>query len=111
MLVGKQMIRAGLEVADRPFFEPADDNTFVNKQGGREFLRAITPLGIEWFTETDISVAEDEELLDLLAGSGCRQVLLDCRSLPLWVVLRADSFLYSRKYKKARAHHDWEAHA
>ena len=73
-------IRAGLEVADRPFFELADDNTFVNKQWGKQFLRAIAPLGIEWFTETDISVADDDELLDLLAESGCRQVLIGLES-------------------------------
>jgi len=73
-------IRAGLEVAERPFFELADDNTFVNKKWGKEFLRAITPLGIEWFTETDISVADDDDLLDLLAESGCRQVLIGLES-------------------------------
>jgi radical SAM superfamily enzyme YgiQ (UPF0313 family) len=35
---------------------------------------------VHWFTETDISVAEDEELLDLLAESGCRQVLIGLES-------------------------------
>ena len=73
-------IQAGLAVADRPFFELADDNTFVNKAWGKAFLRAITPLEIEWFTETDISVADDDELLDLLAHSGCRQVLIGLES-------------------------------
>lgn len=69
-------IRAAMEVTDRPFFELADDNTFVNKRWGRDFLRALAPLGIRWFTETDVSVADDDELLDLLAASGCRQVLI-----------------------------------
>jgi radical SAM superfamily enzyme YgiQ (UPF0313 family) len=73
-------IRAALDVTDHPFFELADDNTFINKRWGKEFLRAIIPLGINWFTETDISVAEDEELLDLLAESGCRQVLIGLES-------------------------------
>lgn len=73
-------IRSALDVADYPFFELADDNTFINKKWGKEFLRAITPLGINWFTETDLSVADDEELLDLLAESGCRQLLIGLES-------------------------------
>ncbi|HXW06411.1 MAG TPA: radical SAM protein [Vicinamibacterales bacterium] len=73
-------IRAALAVRPAPFFELADDNTFVNRKWGREFLRAVTPLGIRWFTETDISIADDDALLDLLADSGCRQVLIGFES-------------------------------
>ncbi len=73
-------VRAALAAKSQPFFELADDNTFVNKTWGRAFLRAIEPLGIRWFTETDISVADDEELLDMLAASGCRQVLIGLES-------------------------------
>jgi radical SAM superfamily enzyme YgiQ (UPF0313 family) len=73
-------IRAALPMVDHPFFEFADDNTFLNKKWGKEFLRAIAPLGLNWFTETDISVADDDELLDLLAASGCRQVLIGLES-------------------------------
>ncbi|HMF11105.1 MAG TPA: radical SAM protein [Gemmataceae bacterium] len=73
-------IRAAREVTEHPFFEFADDNTFLNKKWGKEFLRAITPLGLNWFTETDISVADDDELLDLLAESGCRQLLIGLES-------------------------------
>jgi radical SAM superfamily enzyme YgiQ (UPF0313 family) len=67
-------------VNDQPFFELADDNTFLNKKWGKTFLREVAKLGIRWFTETDITVAEDEELLDLLAASGCRQVLIGLES-------------------------------
>lgn len=73
-------IKAALKVTEHPFFELADDNTFINKKWGKEFLRAIIPLGITWFTETDISIAEDDELLDLLARSGCRQILVGLES-------------------------------
>src|SRR5262249_48566589 len=73
-------IRAALGVTAHPFFEFADDNTFLNKKWGKEFLRAIAPLGLNWFTETDISVADDDELLDLLAESGCRQILVGLES-------------------------------
>ncbi|MBM4001414.1 MAG: B12-binding domain-containing radical SAM protein [Planctomycetes bacterium] len=73
-------IEAARRVTEQPFFEFADDNTFVNKKWGKEFLRAVTPLGIQWFTETDVSIAEDDELLELLADSGCRQVLIGLES-------------------------------
>ncbi len=32
-------IRSALEVAEHPFFEFADDNTFINKKWGKQFLR------------------------------------------------------------------------
>jgi radical SAM superfamily enzyme YgiQ (UPF0313 family) len=73
-------IRAAMAVTQQPFFEFADDNTFLNKKWGKEFLRAIVPLNLQWFTETDISVADDDELLDLLAQSGCRQILVGLES-------------------------------
>jgi len=73
-------IRAALSARAAPFLELADDNTFVNKKWAKAFLRAVGPLGIRWFTETDISIADDEELLDLLADSGCRQVLIGLES-------------------------------
>jgi len=92
-------IRAALAVRATSFLELADDNTFVNKKWGKAFLRAIAPLGIRWFTETDISIADDEELLDLLADSGCRQVLVGLESPD------ADGLdgLDPRNWKKARA--------
>jgi radical SAM superfamily enzyme YgiQ (UPF0313 family) len=73
-------IKAALQVTDHPFFELADDNTFVNKKWGKAFLRAIQPLGLRWFTESDISVAQDDELLELLAASGCKQILIGLES-------------------------------
>ena len=60
----------------RPFIEFADDNTFVNRPWSKHLLRELADRNIRYFTETDVSVAEDEELLDLLYPSGCRQVLI-----------------------------------
>jgi radical SAM superfamily enzyme YgiQ (UPF0313 family) len=64
----------------RPFIEFADDNTFVDKDWGKELCRRLVPLRVNWFTETDISVADDEELLRLLRASRCRQVLIGIES-------------------------------
>jgi radical SAM superfamily enzyme YgiQ (UPF0313 family) len=64
----------------RPFIEFADDNTFVNKTYAKHLTRALIGEDIRWFTETDISVAEDEELLSLMRESGCAQVLVGLES-------------------------------
>gem|GEM_PF-1778241 len=64
------------EVWDRPFIELADDNTFVDKKWSKELLHLFASYNVKWFTETDISVAYDDELLDLLAASNCAQVLI-----------------------------------
>jgi radical SAM superfamily enzyme YgiQ (UPF0313 family) len=73
-------IREILRVAPGAFIEFADDNTFVDKRWGKALCRAIEPLGIKWFTETDISVADDDELLSLMKAAGCRQVLIGLES-------------------------------
>ncbi len=64
------------EVWDRPFIELADDNTFVDKKWAKELLKLFSKYKMKWFTETDISVAYDEELLELLSESNCAQVLI-----------------------------------
>jgi len=63
-----------------PFIEFADDNTFANKKHGKKLLRALAGEKIRWFTESDISIAEDEELLQLMRDSGCAQVLIGLES-------------------------------
>jgi radical SAM superfamily enzyme YgiQ (UPF0313 family) len=73
-------IRAVMQLRDRPFIEFADDNTFVDKEWGKELCRQLAPLHLKWFTETDVSVADDSELLHLMRRAGCRQVLIGLES-------------------------------
>lgn len=63
-------IRRIKETWSRPYIEFADDNTFVNKAHAKELVRAVSKEKIRWFTESDISLGDDEELLDLLEESG-----------------------------------------
>lgn len=60
----------------RPFIEFADDNTFVNKPHAKQLLRAVAREHVRWFTETDLSVADDPELLDMLRDAGCAEILI-----------------------------------
>jgi radical SAM superfamily enzyme YgiQ (UPF0313 family) len=64
------------EVWKHPFVELADDNTFVDKKWSRDLLNLFAKYKMKWFTETDISIAQDEKLLELLAKSNCAQVLI-----------------------------------
>ena len=63
-----------------PFIEFADDNSFVDRAHYKALLRALKTERIRWFTEADVSIADDPELLGLMRESGCRQVLIGLES-------------------------------
>jgi len=73
-------VRRIKEIWPKPFIEFADDNTFANKKHAKRLAHALIPEHIKWFTETDISVARDAELLALMRDSGCAQVLIGLES-------------------------------
>lgn len=73
-------VRAARRAVRHAFFEFADDNTFLDHAWSRELLRALEPEGIQWFTETDASVADDLDLCDRLRPAGCRQLLIGFES-------------------------------
>lgn len=68
------------ELWPKPFIEFADDNTFVNRPFWRALLPKLAQRHVRWFTETDISVATDGELLKLMREAGCAQVLIGLES-------------------------------
>jgi radical SAM superfamily enzyme YgiQ (UPF0313 family) len=73
-------IRRIKESWPQPFIEFADDNTFVSKPRSKELMQALAKENVRWFTETDVSVADDVELLGLMRDSGCAQVLIGFES-------------------------------
>ena len=73
-------IRAIKRIWPRPFLEFADDNSFVNRDHYKSLMRAMRDEDVRWFTEADVSVAEDPELLHLMREAGCRQVLIGLES-------------------------------
>ena len=68
------------EIWNQPFIEFADDNSFVDHAYWKELLPALKGQGLRWFAETDLSVANDGELLDLMRETGCAQVLIGLES-------------------------------
>lgn len=63
-----------------PFIEFADDNSVVDKKYWKELLPQLKTRNIKWFTETDISVGMDDELLKMMHESGCYEVLIGLES-------------------------------
>lgn len=64
------------EIWSKPFIEFADDNTFADRRHGHALMDALAGERVRWFTETDISVAQDEALLRKMRRAGCAQVLI-----------------------------------
>jgi radical SAM superfamily enzyme YgiQ (UPF0313 family) len=75
-----QEINRIFEIWPHPFIEFADDNSFVNKEYWKELLRALKKKKFKWFAETDLSISEDAELLELMRESGCAQILIGFES-------------------------------
>lgn len=78
----REEVRAVTQRWPEPFIELADDNTFVNKAWGRELASVLGEFpGVHWFTETDVSLGNDPELVQHLASAGCAQVLVGLESI------------------------------
>ncbi len=73
-------IHAIKRIWPKPFIEFADDNSFVHRSHYRELLRQLVPEKLRWFTEADLNVAKDDELLGLMRDSGCQQILIGLES-------------------------------
>ena len=73
-------IRAIKKIWPRPFIEFADDNSFVHREHYKRLLRGLAKENVRWFTEADVRVAEDEELLGVMRDAGCQQVLIGLES-------------------------------
>ncbi len=73
-------VRAIKQLWPHPFIEFADDNSFVSRRHSKELLRALIPERVHWFSESDISIADDPELLELMRESGCRELLIGLES-------------------------------
>ena len=68
------------QTGSRRFFI-VDDNIVSQPAKARELCRELTPLGINWVGQASIHIAQDDELLEMLAASGCRGVLIGMESV------------------------------
>jgi radical SAM superfamily enzyme YgiQ (UPF0313 family) len=59
----------------------ADDNMLIHRGFSRALLERLVPFGLEWVAQTDISVARDGRLLELLRRSGCVHLFIGFESV------------------------------
>ncbi|MCQ1531108.1 B12-binding domain-containing radical SAM protein [Lutispora saccharofermentans] len=69
-------VKAIKSIDSNPFIFFADDNMFIMREYSKALLKELSKLNITWGTQTDISVAEDDELLKLLYASGCHWLFI-----------------------------------
>ncbi len=58
-----------------------DDNIVSDTEQAAQLFKALIPLKIKWVGQTDILIAKNTELLDLMVDSGCQGVLIGFESL------------------------------
>ncbi len=58
-----------------------DDNIGGNKRYAKQLFRELAPLKVRWFSQGTLSMAQDEELLKLMADSGCAGLLVGFEAL------------------------------
>jgi radical SAM superfamily enzyme YgiQ (UPF0313 family) len=58
-----------------------DNDLLADREYAVRLLKALVPMKIQWFGMTTIGAADDEDLLDLLAQSGCRTLYIGFESI------------------------------
>ena len=58
-----------------------DDNITADKEYAKELFRAITPYRKWWSSQATIQAAQDDELLETAARSGCKQLFVGLESV------------------------------
>ena len=87
-MFGRKMRYRGIEnivdeikASPSNYFFFVDDNLTINKKYAKELMKALIPLKISWGCMASIDVANDEELLQLMADAGCFNILIGFESL------------------------------
>ena len=74
-------VAAEMESTGRKRFFIVDDNFVSQPVKARELCRELIPLNVRWVGQASIHIAQDDELLELMARSGCVGVLIGMESL------------------------------
>lgn len=93
-------VRSIKKIDSNPFIFFADDNMFINKEHSKRLLAELREEDIKWGTQSDISVAEDEELLELIKNAGCHWLFIGLEN----VYQKGLSFLDNRQWKASQVY-------
>lgn len=85
-----------------------DDNIYSNKDKMKQLLKSLIPLKVKWGCQISIDITKDENLLDLMAESGCITTFIGFESLnennikQMNKNMNIDNFNYEYKINKIR---------
>lgn len=74
-------VAAEMEATGSRRFFIVDDNFVSQPAKARELCRELIPLNVRWVGQASIHIAHDDELLELMAKSGCVGILIGVESL------------------------------
>ena len=77
----EQELAAIRRIDPHPVIELADDNSFVDLRHAEATADRLAAADVRYFSESDWRVGENRPLLDMLAKSGCVQLLVGIESL------------------------------
>ncbi len=78
-LQNRRPFKGLLTLKDCVFF--VDDNIVANRAYAREFLGRIADLGLKWFGQASMNIANDDGILRLCQQSGCMGLFIGFESL------------------------------
>ena len=86
-----------------------DDNITADKEYAKQLFRAITPYRKWWSSQATICAAQDDELLEIAARSGCKQLFLGLESVSQSSIQEARKGFnrvvnYARMIERVHAH-------
>ncbi len=80
-----------------------DDNICSDKTYSKELFKELIPLNIKWVGQADITIVQDEELMELMKKSGCQGVLIGMESLDKDVLKKMNKSFNAGRIDPAQA--------
>ena len=76
----------------------ADDNLFAYKNSTYGLLNDLCSKNIRWIAQTDISISNDGEILDLMYKSGCQWIVIGFESISEESLKNIEEINFKHKY-------------
>ena len=76
----------------------ADDNLLIMRKESKRMLQELEKYDVRWIAQTDISIAEDENLMKQMKQSGCQWVVIGFESLSEKNLMDMERVNFKHKY-------------
>ena len=77
----EEVLREIESLGKRKFIVFLDDNIVGNPRFAKELFRTLIPYKIRWVAQASVTIARDDELLELAAASGCISLFIGFESI------------------------------